>query len=235
MRRIWSNPAITCEWGEPVFRSYPCRIMCQSNVSFNSVTSHSLAGVSCRDEQDKPIFDSFIALLDEAKTVALKFGLPRWYEILNRPAAKENEAQILDSRSFIEHARFLDKSFDEGSPHDFALYRNYVWSLDEHLRFDQSTSRLQQCVEQEWLRMSVTEDLTSSPVPRAKIPEPVRHEVWRRDGGRCSHCGSREKLEFDHIIPLALGGSNTARNLELLCETCNRTKAASLSVSARRS
>jgi hypothetical protein len=57
-----------------------------------------------------------------------------------------------------------------------------------------------------------------------RIPENVRIEVWRRDGGRCARCGSREKLEYDHIIPFSRGGTNTARNIELLCENCNRTK-----------
>lgn len=61
---------------------------------------------------------------------------------------------------------------------------------------------------------------------REPIPESVRHEVWRRDGGQCVDCGSRERLEFDHIIPLSQGGSNTARNLELRCEACNRRKGA---------
>ncbi|MBF0103144.1 MAG: HNH endonuclease, partial [Desulfobacterales bacterium] len=37
-------------------------------------------------------------------------------------------------------------------------------------------------------------------------------------------CGSRENLEYDHIIPVSKGGSNTARNIELLCEKCNREK-----------
>ncbi|MGH9199405.1 MAG: HNH endonuclease [Acidimicrobiia bacterium] len=32
--------------------------------------------------------------------------------------------------------------------------------------------------------------------------------------------------EFDHIIPLATGGSNTERNVQLLCESCNRQKGA---------
>ena len=40
--------------------------------------------------------------------------------------------------------------------------------------------------------------------------------VWRRDQGRCVKCGSNEKLEFDHIIPLSRGGSNTFRNVQLL-------------------
>jgi hypothetical protein len=59
---------------------------------------------------------------------------------------------------------------------------------------------------------------------RPRIPENVRIEVWRRDGGKCARCGSRERLEYDHIVPISKGGSNTARNIELLCEDCNRRK-----------
>jgi 5-methylcytosine-specific restriction endonuclease McrA len=61
---------------------------------------------------------------------------------------------------------------------------------------------------------------------RRSIPERVRHEVWRRDRARCVDCGSRGRLEFDHIIPVSKGGSRTARNLELRCEPCNRGKGA---------
>jgi HNH endonuclease len=63
---------------------------------------------------------------------------------------------------------------------------------------------------------------------REAIPDDVKVFVWNRDGGRCVTCGARERLEFDHVIPLALGGANTARNLQLLCETCNRSKGASI-------
>lgn len=63
---------------------------------------------------------------------------------------------------------------------------------------------------------------------REKIPEKVRLFVWQRDDGKCSECGSRESLEFDHIIPLADGGSNTERNIQLLCERCNRKKGKSV-------
>jgi len=63
---------------------------------------------------------------------------------------------------------------------------------------------------------------------RLPIPETVRNEVWRRDQGKCARCKSVRNLEFDHIIPVSKGGSNTARNIELLCETCNRQKSASI-------
>lgn len=65
------------------------------------------------------------------------------------------------------------------------------------------------------------------PEPRRRtISERVRNEVWRRDQGKCVDCGSRVRLEYDHIIPVSKGGSSTARNIELRCETCNRQKGA---------
>ena len=59
---------------------------------------------------------------------------------------------------------------------------------------------------------------------RERISDNVRLFVWQRDEGRCVKCGKNEKLEFDHIIPFAEGGGNTERNIQLLCETCNRSK-----------
>ena len=61
---------------------------------------------------------------------------------------------------------------------------------------------------------------------RDSIPAAIRREVWRRDQGRCVLCGSQERIELDHIIPVSLGGSSTARNLQILCQTCNRKKGA---------
>ena len=64
------------------------------------------------------------------------------------------------------------------------------------------------------------------------IPAPVRREVWRRDGGRCSfvdphsgrRCGSRFLLELDHIVPFALGGSAEPGNLRLRCSAHHRLR-----------
>lgn len=59
---------------------------------------------------------------------------------------------------------------------------------------------------------------------RESIPQDIADRVWNRDGGKCVKCGSNENLEFDHIIPFSKGGATTYRNLQLLCQNCNREK-----------
>jgi len=59
---------------------------------------------------------------------------------------------------------------------------------------------------------------------REHIPDHVKMFVWNRDDGKCVECGSKKNLEFDHIIPHSKGGSDTARNLQILCDRCNRKK-----------
>lgn len=56
------------------------------------------------------------------------------------------------------------------------------------------------------------------------MPREVKLNVWQRDRGQCVVCGSKKRLEFDHIVPFSLGVSNTERNIPLLYENCNRTK-----------
>lgn len=83
--------------------------------------------------------------------------------------------------------------------------------------------------------INLTVEFETSPAPlpyektnRTPIPEAVRSEVWRRDGGRCVNCGSKENLQFDHIIPVSRGGATSPQNLQLLCQPCNLAKGAKI-------
>ena len=63
---------------------------------------------------------------------------------------------------------------------------------------------------------------------REPIPREVRRAVFERDEGKCAQCGSNFDLQYDHVIPVALGGAATVGNLQLLCGDCNREKGADL-------
>jgi hypothetical protein len=62
------------------------------------------------------------------------------------------------------------------------------------------------------------------------ISKRLRYEVMRRDGHRCRYCGATAedaKLTIDHVVPVALGGSDEPENLVCACADCNSGKTSS--------
>lgn len=61
------------------------------------------------------------------------------------------------------------------------------------------------------------------------VSKRLRFEVLRRDGFRCYYCGTRgnetgDGLTIDHVVPVALGGTDDAENLVSACGDCNSGK-----------
>jgi 5-methylcytosine-specific restriction endonuclease McrA len=61
------------------------------------------------------------------------------------------------------------------------------------------------------------------------VPAEIRRIVWPRDGGQCTfvseagkRCEARDRLEFDHIDPVARGGQTTADRMQLRCRAHNQ-------------
>lgn len=62
------------------------------------------------------------------------------------------------------------------------------------------------------------------------VSKRLRFEILRRDEFRCYYCGTRgnevtgEGLTIDHVVPVALGGTDDAENLVAACGDCNAGK-----------
>ena len=68
---------------------------------------------------------------------------------------------------------------------------------------------------------------------RKPLKSSVKKYVWKKANGCCEHydtkvgmrCSSKFALQPDHIIPLALGGTDEISNLQLLCRVHNSRRA----------
>ncbi len=109
-------------------------------------------------------------------------------------------------------------------------FNKYHWLLDQLLitEIEYMLDALCILVEPDFIPFGEDKDDTVREESDRYIPRDIKLSVWRRDQGKCVECGSKEKLEYDHIIPISKGGSNTERNIQLLCEKCNREKSAKI-------
>lgn len=64
------------------------------------------------------------------------------------------------------------------------------------------------------------------------FPVWLKDAVFHRDKGRCQLCGydltnilvPTSQRHFDHMVPLKAHGTNDPTNIQLVCETCNKSK-----------
>lgn len=62
-------------------------------------------------------------------------------------------------------------------------------------------------------------------VCRARPSRRLMEAILATQGHRCLSCEARlKRVEFDHVIPLGLGGTNHPENWAALCPTCHRRK-----------
>ncbi len=108
--------------------------------------------------------------------------------------------------------------------------RKQHWYLKESflLEIEYMIDTLAILIEPEFIPVANADNSPGKEESDRYISSEVKLNVWRRDQGKCVECGGKERLEYDHIIPVSKGGSNTERNVQLLCETCNRKKAAAI-------
>jgi len=82
----------------------------------------------------------------------------------------------------------------------------------------------------------VGESITETTEERRRgryIPFKTKIRVVRRDNYTCQECSKHlqdDEVEFDHIIPIAKGGSSEEHNIRLTCYDCNRDKSDNIEI-----
>ena len=205
----------------------------QRGMNFELQGNHSVILMSVRP--NAPYADRFeddgYALVYEGHDV------PRSSQNPNPKAVDQSQhtpSGTLTQNGLFHHAAHQYRN-DEREPERVRVYEKIkqgIWSYNGIFHLVdawQEPSDGRQVFKFKLVAVEGEEDF-SVPVParpksRRIIPTCVKLEVWKRDGGKCTRCGSEEDLHFDHIIPWSKGGSSsTPENVQLLCGTHNLQK-----------
>ena len=188
------------------------------NSVLNTLADQRRSAASVPPEIEAEVRDHLMPLLKSQRHV--RAGLFVLYEDLFHEITAENGISRLPSKVVPLSRR------DQESDRFNVLYRGIVWESWRELSIQQWRSLADSYLaheDSEILRLAGG-DSAGEQRNREAISSAIRRAVWLRDQGRCVKCGARERLEYDHIIPVSQGGANTERNIELLCERCNRSK-----------
>ena len=139
-------------------------------------------------------------------------------QVLSPPDRISNVAIRERTRAMLRHAHDLLAGAVPFGDHDEVLARALREFIDrrEKRKFGQTSQPR----------------TSSRPITNPRtIPAEVRRAVYARDGGCCTfvgptghRCESRA-VEFDHIVPIAKGGTSTVSNVRLLCRAHNQLEA----------
>jgi 5-methylcytosine-specific restriction endonuclease McrA len=143
-----------------------------------------------------------------------------------RPIRAETEPQLLqDDTDLAAVARFFGVTkahvFDALSPFIFddKIERRLIWKLV-----------LQACEDRHGGLAAIEkriDDMHRRRSSRRAVPGHVSSDVRLRDQGFCRYCAvrlTRSSRTMDHVIPVALGGSNDPDNIVQCCRLCNAKK-----------
>jgi hypothetical protein len=192
-----------------------------------------MAGLSLFSQQVAKIIEvhealaNFYSMIWNGSAVLKHFGSERLRQLGHE--LKPIEKLLREDDYFLAEERKIPGSIENLVKHELSelgFKRKHWWISGRLLaEIEYMIDTLKILIEPEFIPFADSVD-GQEQRPDRYVSAEVKLAVWRRDCGKCVECGSKEKLEYDHIIPVNKGGSNTERNIQLLCEKCNRKKAA---------
>ena len=132
---------------------------------------------------------------------------------------EKHKAQVIEEQKRIEEIK-RKKVIEERKKQEKERYKEYYkrQQREKEKRKKWASEAIEEMID------SGEIDGNDSSDRKRTIPSDVKEIVYVRDKGCCVTCGSKENIEYDHIIPFSKGGSNSVNNIQLLCLKCNRGK-----------
>jgi hypothetical protein len=161
---------------------------------------------------------------------ALLGKLERLKQLMAHRNFEGSYAKLFEQLADLALKKLAPKARAVTSTQNEAVSRNP--KINENLKEDMKEGA--NGITREKLRRSAKRSVRSSRF----IPAAMKRAVSARDHGACGFrdrktgktCGSRHALEFDHVLPLSLGGATTAENLRLLCAAHHRIETEKLAI-----
>lgn len=155
-------------------------------------------------------------------------NIEEWYALFNSYSIRVEKYNFNDTIEIIEwfdnHINEFEELFDKMSDEIFyLLFANRQFLLN----FNNLTTKT--VISTDFPNKFLTDKGT---IKRVVIPKWVKTAVFHRDKGRCIFCNTDmtglintlTNLNYDHIVPLDLHGTNDPSNIQLTCEKCNKIK-----------
>ena len=141
---------------------------------------------------------------------------------------RETKKRISDKKSKVTYI-LSDDTLD--ALEEFKKLIGIQMSSDELMKL--MIGALKEKVEKNKFKQITTPKQTKgTKVSGRMISAEVKRKVYLRDK-KCVNCGSQHRLNFDHLKPYALGGTNTIENIRLLCFQCNQRASMKMGLSRR--
>ncbi|MEI7604337.1 MAG: HNH endonuclease [bacterium] len=206
----------------------------QRGMNFRFKPDYSLVLMSQR--KNAPYTDK---VLDDGLTVIYEgHDIPK--KVDSEPK-KEDQSMYLPSGKLTQNGKFIRaiEKFKKSNsrPELVKIYEKIlpgIWSLKGMFNLINYSivSHNGRNVYRFEMQLSMTQNVELSPNKLEHtriIPSEVKKEVWKRDGGKCVICGSKQNLHFDHELPFSKGGTSyTSLNVRLLCMKHNLEKSAKI-------
>ncbi len=143
--------------------------------------------------------------------------------IADQPASQMSHVgQALVNAYMVPKRNTIAEQPTSNMPHVGQPVLNECMAHEQNTLTEQPTDRLPHVGQPESARSNTAATLQSKRRTAGR-PNAIR-ELMARSGWACVRCGSRERLELDHAVPICRGGSDDVTSQDPLCIDCHRAR-----------